>query len=372
MKRLLTVVLSIILTSYTDAKTIRVHVEESDTINLSELIESITIVPLYSDSFFRLSDIGMVWKDDSMMLVKNKSYSNAYVFGADCNYKADLCSQSGHRKVVLGDDKLCKLSHRYAVDTQQKLIYMTGNGSGGLYKFDYSGNLVEELQLNSNPGFIIPVRQGLVFTSNAHEDSPDGVSRLTFYHNGRQLVYNKVCDSKKFNDIDVSYLRHKTLLHFHAEDTIFSISYNKARFNVEYVIDFDDKTYRKDISKMNLIDAQKYVQSHNDNAGYVHNVHSNKDLLWFSYYYNGKEFTYILDRQNGKHVNGIVYDDLFLNGDIDVVGNTEDGFILAVNDPWHFIARERFYERLSDKETEWINNISEDTDYFLIIVRCKL
>ena len=103
----------------------------------------------------------------------------------------------------------------------------------------------------------------------------------------------------------------------------------------------------------------------------VRDVFANDKYVMFNYTYQGYTEDFIYSIKTNYALNGKIENDIFIDGNVSLVGATVNSFIFVINDPWHMKLSENGKTLMSDEDYKFISSINENTDYILFEVKLK-
>lgn len=354
---------------------------------LSDICESVKILPLIIDDSVNVSEITHIEKKDGIILANGKQYQNRFLFDEKGQYIASLCKVIGHDKDKRNSySGNCQYTHLSCIDHYNKAVVMTDGDGGFIRTFSYSG---ESLTKNSYDIFdnqaILSIKNGLVYILNGYytkmeKANPGMNNRPTPKYNSTLVILkgDKTIQSiprfewacpKEFTE--VSELSKEYLLHFNASDTIYSLNKKSAKVESKYIIDFGDKKYPDKLSEMSYNDWSPYRRTHQDKAGFVSTFFSTNKNIYFSYWYNGTACYFIYNTRNSNSINGNIEYDIFDDSDIHLVGTTPESFIFVVSNPAGLKLTESGKQLMSSSDVAKFESIDSKAKYMILEISLK-
>ncbi|HZK03823.1 MAG TPA: 6-bladed beta-propeller [Bacteroidaceae bacterium] len=354
---------------------INVDINDIREIKLSDIAESVRLIPLITNKTVMIPEVNKVYVDNDIIIVKGQVCQNHYLFDRKGHFLADLCDVLGHDKLEINlPGGLCTLMHTVSVDHKKREIRMYSGED--IYIYSYLGEILRQEQA---PGLaieqVLSLRKGDAFITAAWSElyaTPMNALLVINNKKGTEQYLTRPDFFYSHNFIDVSELRKEYLLHFFGSDTLYSLNKNKATLKSSYVVNFGDYAYPDKLGTKDYHALRNYADSNKDKAGFVSDVKATDDIILFRYQYNGEYNEFLYNVKNGESLNGRVKYDIFTGGDISLVGSTAQSFIFVISDPWHLRLVNRGGGFLSDEEIKYIESINEDTDYILLEVFLKI
>lgn len=360
---------------------ISVDVNSIEDHNLSDIAESIKLIPLMtSETDVQIPDVGYAYMNDKILLLKSLHSQNFFLFDLVGNCLADFCQIMGHDKIRFNDyGRICKLAHYSSIDNKNKVVYLF-DGGGKVFAFSYSGELLDTMNVPiSNVSDIMKLKKGFAYISSTSPfylfDDPLRIKHSNllaiFQDNNVKLEMSKPENIYPFTGLYISELKKEYLFHTYANDTLFSVNKKNGSVNAKYIIDFGIKSYPKKLADMPYNQFIQYMRDNEGCAGYVRDVFANDKYVMFSYTYQGYTEDFIYSIKTNYALNGKIENDIFIDGNVSLVGATVNSFIFVINDPWHMKLSENGKTLMSDEDYKFISSINENTDYILFEVKLK-
>lgn len=313
--------------------TILLHPDKENQLFLSNIIDSLSIIPLETTEQSLLSDIEKLEYDEGVYFVQNGQDYLVYIFNEDGSFSKQPVKKGG------GPGEL-RFPRNFALDKMSKEIWMTNNSSFLTYTYDgiYLENKPYSLGFSD---FCVEKNGNIYFYTNKNNNSHIGDGFLTgnitlLSPEGKKKTWfkSKAALERKPNEPFMSFFTHtpfseqedgRITCHYAFCDTIYSIQDDCV--SPLYVVDLGNDKAKIDLDQISGGDVDKYILANPETVWYVRDVIETSDLVSFSYNigtaYSAKVY---YNKTNGHVLEGRLNNDL-LGGEIKMLGKRGKRFI---------------------------------------------
>lgn len=331
-------------------RTIYVDVDKEADILLSAVTDGIRLIPFCETQGVQIPSVARVISGKNNLIVTSEKNTDQYLFDKNGRFVSNLCHDSNiHGVQMTSDIFLCDNLH-YSSMVRNK-IYMYDGRSSKMYAFSKSGKKLTEESL--------PLQNGSRRTLFLHTATKEGWYGWEDIQVGSNLFY-------EYSDLSRRYSVHKL-----GSDTIFTVSKKTGTAAPEYIIFFPGKEYTDDLLQLNAAQLLNYPYQHPDRAGLIAGHISTANKLYFNYRYKNDIHDALYNCATDNVLYGHLICDLFDGGDVKVVGSSDKGIILAIQDPWHLKLTDKSYSVFSKKDIRILEAINSETDFILMEVKLK-
>lgn len=312
---------------------IQLNPEKEKKIYLSEIVDSIFIIPLETSNQSLLTGISKIDYDDEYYFVLNSNDKLVYVFDSYGRFKCQVANKGNGPGEIM-------YPQCFALDKINKEVWLTNNNSFYRYSYqgDYLGNKPYSLAFSD---FTIGKNGSIYFytgkDNNAHIDDGFLTGDITMLSaDGEKTTWFKsdAYMSVRPGESVMSYSTRtpfskqddgKITCHYVFSDTIYSI--DMGQIVSSYAIDLGENKSKVDLEKMPGLDVKEYIQTHSNTVWYIRDVVETSEMLRFSYNFGFETFAEVyFNKRNGHILEGTPINDLF-EGNIWILGNKDNKFI---------------------------------------------
>lgn len=312
---------------------VQLNPEKDRKLHFSELVDSISIIPLETSSQSLLAGISKIDYDGGYYFVLNSQDNLVYAFDKNGNFKSLIANRGNAPGEILYP--LC-----FALDKVNKEILVTNNNA--FYRYDYTGKYLGNRPYSlAFSDFCIEKSGNIYFYTSKTNNSHIGDGFLTGHitmltPEGEKKTWFKLQDVLQANSNE-SKMSYSTRIPFSAQadgritchyvfsDTIYSI--NGDQIIPSYVIDFGKNRSKIDLNQMSGPDVKAYMRAHSSIVWYVREVIETSNMLRFSYNFGFESYADVYyNKSNGHLQEGMPINDL-LGGYIWMLGSNGNRFI---------------------------------------------
>lgn len=319
--------------SKSDLITVKLNPNKENLIFLSNIIDSLYIIPLETTSQVLLSDIDKLEYDDGLYFIGNSQDYLVYVFDENGLFLCQLAKKGN------GPGEI-QYPQCFALDRINKEVYQTNNNA--FYRYDYAGKYLGNRPYSlAFSDFCIEKNGNIYFytskTNNSHIGDGFLTGNITMISPGgekKTWFKSEAALRTKPNESVMSFFTHnpfseqtdgRITCHYVFSDTIYSI--NEDLIIPSYVIDLGKNRSKIDLDQISGSDAKEYIQAHSSTVWYIRGVIETSNMLRFSYNFGFKSFADVYyNKSNGHILEGMPINDL-LGGYIGVLGSNGNKFI---------------------------------------------
>lgn len=300
---------------------IHINVDDSPKeVMLSDIIDSIKIIPLETSEKILLGDISSIGQDEGKYFIQNGYDRLIYIFNTNGQFERQLVYKgNGPGEIQFPED--------YTLDKINKEVWLSNNNN--FMRYDYNGSYLGKREYSLSFSDFCIDNKGIIYyytakTDNAHIQDGFLTGDLTAQNqNGEKETWfkSKLVGYYKPGDAITTYSSTHPFcvqedgsitFYYTFTDTIYSIKNNK-KIEPKYCIHLGKNSIPTNLlNNMPGIDIKKYVQSNADLRWLVNNVFENNAYLYFTYLTGfEKSYTVIYNKKNRKTTNMYLTDDLF-------------------------------------------------------------
>lgn len=305
---------------------IQLSPEKNRKFYLSEIVDSISFIPLETSNQSLLTDISKIDYDDGHYFVLNSQDKLVYTFDKDGNFKSIIANRGNAPGEIL-------YPQCFAIDKVKKEIWLTNNNS--FYKYNYTGKYLGNKPYSlAFSDFCIEKSGNIYFytgkdnnshimdgslTGNITMLTPEGKKKTWF--KSQAALQNKPNEPVMSFSTRIPFTEQsdgKITCHYALSDTIYSII--EDHIIPSYVINFGKNKSRIDLDQISGIDVEKYIQIHPNTNWYVREAIETSNILRFTYNFGFKSYADVYyNKHNGHILEGMPINDL-LGGYIKIIG----------------------------------------------------
>ena len=305
---------------------------------LSELIDSIFIIPLETTEDALLANISKLEYDNGHYFVLNSNDKLVYVFDGTGKFTHRIAKKGNAPGEVQHPE--C-----FALDKKHKEVWLTNNDA--FYRYDYEGNYKGSkpyslafndfcIEKNSN----IYLYTGKCNNSHIGDGFLTGDITLLNVNNEKKTWFvseialrqqpGKTIESYYSNIPFCEQKDGQITVHYVFSDTLYSI--DDTMISPKYAIDFGENKSSVDLNELPASEARKYMEARPNTPWFVNNVLETSSFLLFTYNIGFKmQSTVFYNKKNSHLKEGFLINDL-LEGHIwmlGIRGNRFVGYITA-------------------------------------------
>lgn len=357
--------------SKSELTTIKLNPDKKNILLLSDIINSLHIIPLETTEQALLSNIEKVEYDEGLYFIQNEQDYLIYIFNENGKFNS-LPVKKGQ-----GPGEV-RFPQNFTLNKVDKEIWLTNNNS--FYKYNYVGkylgNIPYSLGFND---FCIEKSGNIYFYTNKNNNSHIGDGFLTgnitmLSPKGEKKTWfkSKAALERKPNESLMSFFTNtpfseqedgKITCHYTFSDTIYSIQGD--HINPSYIIDLGENKSKIDLDQISGSDVDKFILAHPQTVWYARNVIETSKIIMFSYSFGFESNADVYyNKSNGHILEGKPINDL-LGGNIKILGKKGKSFIgyIPATD---IQLSEKLTSFISREQLTELKNISPDSNPVLI------
>lgn len=323
--------------SRSDLITIKLNPNKDNIIFLSNIIDSLYIVPLETISQALLSDIDKLEYDNGLYFIGNSQDYLVYVFDENGLFICQLAKKGN------GPGEI-QYPQCFALDRKNKEVYQTNNNA--FYRYDYTGKYLGNRPYSlAFSDFCIEESGNIFFytnkTNNSHIGdgfltgnitmlSPAGEKKTWFKSQAALRTKPNESVMSFYTSLPFSQQTNGAITcHYVFSDTIYSIM--KDRIDPVYVVDFGQCKPKIDLDQISGKDVEDYIKARSGTVWYLKDVVEVDDFLSFRYLFDfSSEGSVFFNKQNHHIVEGVLVNDL-LKGRINMLGHVKNRFVGCIS-----------------------------------------
>lgn len=300
---------------------------------LSEIIDSIFIIPLETCEEALLATISKLECDNNLYFVQNSKDNLVYVFDSNGKFVRQIAKKGNGPGEIL-------YPQCFALNKRHKEVWLTNNDA--FYFYDYEGRYKGAKKYSlAFSDFCIDKNNNVYFYTAKNNNSHIGdgfltgditlltkdnekktwfVSEAALHRQPNQPINSYYCNIP-FCEQENGYIT----THYAFSDTLYSI--NDKMIQPKYVIDFGEKKSDMNLNEMSASEAKKYIESRPHTPWFINNVMETSSFLLFTYNIGFQMQSTVFYNKKNTHVKeGRLINDL-LEGHIWRLGVRENRFI---------------------------------------------
>ena len=317
-------------------ETIHLSPDNEKKIILSDIVDSIFIIPLETTDRSMISRISKIEYDDSLYFILNSQDHFVYVF----NSMGDFVNQITRKGNGPGE---IQYPGHFSLDKKNKILWATNNDT--FFKYQYDGQYIGRTEYHlAFSDFFISQDEILYFytgknnnshlnddflTGNITSITPSGEKKTWFKSDPAMEIKPGEAIASFSTNIPFTEQEDGSITCQYAlSDTIYRIKDNEPV--PTYAVDFGSKKSPVNLEQIPGEDIRTYLTGHSDIAWYLRNTIETNDWIKFSYTigltHAGDCF---YNKKNGFLLEGFLTNDL-LGGNIWMLGRKGNHFIGCV------------------------------------------
>lgn len=354
-------------------KVVNIHLEPSmeKANKLSEIIDSIFIIPLETCEEALLATISKLECDDNLYFVQNSRDNLVYVFDSNGKFVRQIAKKGNGPGEIL-------YPQCFALDKRRKEVWLTNNDA--FYFYDYEGRYKGARKYSlAFSDFCIEKNNNVYFYTAKNNNSHVGdgfltgdITLLTEDNKKKTWFVSESALHRQPNQPIDSYYSNlpfceqkdgQITTHYAFSDTLYSI--DKKMLYPKYVIDFGENKSDVNLNELSASEAKKYIESRPYTPWFINNVMETSSFLLFTYNIGFQMQSTVFYNKKNTHIKeGRLINDL-LDGHIwrlGVRGNRFVGYIAAYDKQ----IQKKLSEFVDKTKLSTLENLEGDSNPILI------
>lgn len=351
--------------------TIKLNPNKENLIYLSNIIDSLYIIPLEISEQSLLRDIGKLEYDDGLYFIENTQDNLVYIF----NDKGLFICQPAKKGHGPGE---IQYPQCFTLDKIKKEMYLTNNNA--FNRYDYRGRYLGSRPYSLAFSDFCIEKSGNIFfytnkTNNSHIGdgfltgnitmlSPEGGKKTWFKSQAALRTKPNESIMSFSTSLPFSLQSNGTITcHYVFSDTIYSIT--KNRIDPVYFVDFGSQKPKIDLDQISGYDAEEYIKTHSGTVWYLKDVVETDDHLSFRYLFDFLAEGHVFyNKQNHHIIEGVLVNDL-LKGRINMLGHKKNRFIGSIS-AYDIVIDNKLSSFISQEQLAELKKITPESNPILI------